>query len=315
VARSDDDSWDITESVGATALAVAMSRAQESGSQCALFTDRYAQMFLDAAAEAGWQSPFRPEVMSAMADADPRLELRVKTIFDYGACRTKWFDDFFIAAGAAGITQSVILAAGLDARAWRLPWLTDSVVYEIDQPQVLAFKADTLARHGARAAAGYVAVPIDLRRDWPTALRDSGFDPDEPTAWSAEGLLPYLPPDAQDALFERIVELSAYGSRIAVEVFHDDEGTPAGEQRRTVMASMHRAAVDAGQDVPDTEDLFFHGPRTDVAEWLTGRGWQVSVTPAQQLLARYHREVPPDFEGAHPPSDFITAELNRYSES
>ncbi len=60
--------------------------------------------------------------------------------------RTKWFDEYFIAAGANGIDQAVILAAGLDARAWRLPWVSGSAVYEIDQPQVLAFKADTLDR-------------------------------------------------------------------------------------------------------------------------------------------------------------------------
>src|SRR5262245_282598 len=112
--RSDDDSWDITESVGTTALGVAWARARESASEHPLFTDPHAQQFLDAAADRGWQPP-------SMAMAE-----RISRIGDYAAARTKWFDEFFIAAGANGIDQAVILAAGLDARAWRLPWTSTS---------------------------------------------------------------------------------------------------------------------------------------------------------------------------------------------
>ena len=107
--RTDDDSWDITESVGATALGMAMARAAESVTDCPLFTDRYAQIFVDAAIKRGWDS-------SAIAGHLPIIK-------DYAAVRTKWFDEYFIAAGANGIDQAVILAAGLDARAWRLPWV------------------------------------------------------------------------------------------------------------------------------------------------------------------------------------------------
>lgn len=205
MARSDDDTWDITEGVGATALGVAWARSQEAASSCPLFTDSYAQRFIDAAVARGWQLP------------PAHMVERIRSISNYAASRTKWFDDFFITAGANGVVQAVILAAGLDARAWRLPWATDSVVYEIDQPKVLAFKAETLAND--HPAARYVAVPVDLRQDWPKALRDAGFDAQEPTVWAAEGLLPYLPADAQDLLFERIHELSAPGSRIGVESF------------------------------------------------------------------------------------------------
>src|SRR6476659_797853 len=135
MARTDDDSWGITEGVGATALGIAWSRSQEAASQCPLFTDQYAQMFVDAAMERGWQQP--PSYM---------LE-RIRSISGYAASRTKWFDEFFIAAGANGIDQAVILAAGLDARGWRLPWVHGSTVYEIDQPKVLAFKGETLRAH------------------------------------------------------------------------------------------------------------------------------------------------------------------------
>src|SRR5919112_5601828 len=150
--RTDGDSWDITEGVGATALGVAWSRSQEVTSDCPLFTDPFAQMFIDAAVDRGWELP--PNSM---------LE-RIRSIGNYAASRTKWFDEFFIAAGANGIDQAVILAAGLDARAWRLPWVDGTELYEIDQPKVLEFKAQTLAQHDATPSASrYVPVPVDLR--------------------------------------------------------------------------------------------------------------------------------------------------------
>src|ERR1700754_1116217 len=149
MARTDDDSWDITEGVGQTALGVAWSRSQETKSDHPLFIDHYAQLFIDAAMDRGWQLP--PKYM---------IE-RIRAIGGYAASRTKWYDEFFIAAGASGIEQAVILAAGLDARAWRLPWVGGSVVYEIDQPKVLEFKTRTLAEHDARPAVSrYVAVPV-----------------------------------------------------------------------------------------------------------------------------------------------------------
>src|ERR1700754_2928868 len=207
MARTDDDTWDITESVGATALGVAWARSHEAAAECPLFTDPYAEMFLAEAAARGWAAP------------PGHLIERIQSISGYAGSRTKWFDEFFVAAGAGGIEQAVILAAGLDARAWRLPWNDGSAVYEIDQPKVLAFKAEALRARRVVPVAGYVPIAIDLRQDWPKALRDAGFDASEPTAWAAEGLLPYLPADAQDLLFERICELSAPGSRIGVESF------------------------------------------------------------------------------------------------
>ncbi len=300
MARTDDDSWDITEGVGQTALGVAWSRSQESTSDCPLFTDRYAQLFVDAAMERGWQLP-------------PKYMLdRIRSIEGYAASRTKWFDEFFIAAGANGIDQAVILAAGLDARGWRLPWVDGTVLYEIDQPKVLEFKAQTLARHDAKPSVSrYVAVPVDLRQDWPKALRDAGFDTAVPTAWAAEGLLPYLPADGQDLLFERINELSAAGSRVAVESF------AAGFFDREYLASrreqLRRLREEAGEDadanVPDTQDLWYIEDRTDVADWLTEHNWQVSAVDAVELLDRYARSPQDDVGAATPRTVFVEGKL------
>src|SRR5207302_9273240 len=112
-------------------------------------------------------------------------------------------------ASEAGSRQAVSLGAGLDSRAWRLPWKDGVTVYELDQPRVLEFKSSTLAEHGAQPACNRVAVPVDLRQDWPAALRQAGFDASAPSAWSAEGLMPYLPAAAQELLFERAQDLDA----------------------------------------------------------------------------------------------------------
>jgi methyltransferase (TIGR00027 family) len=297
--RTDDDTWDITESVGATALGVAMARAAESQADCCrLFDDPFAQWFVDAATERGWQSPFTD------ADLADKLPQRVRAIWGYAAARTKHFDDFFIAAGAAGLRQVVILAAGLDARAWRLPWVADTVVYEIDQPKVLEFKAETLRAHDAKPIARDVAVPIDLRHDWPMALRDAGFDASEPTAWLAEGLLPYLPADAQDLLFDRVQLLSAPDSRIAVEAFgpgyFDEEYQ---RRRRAAVQEMREALAETGREMADVGNLMFNEPRTDIADWLRAHGWEVGTEPAGDVIARHKREMAADME--HPPSVFV----------
>jgi methyltransferase (TIGR00027 family) len=298
LARTDDDSWDITESVGATALGVAMARAAESDCDCPLFTDRYAQLFVDAAVKRGW-------------DSSPAAK-RLPIIQGYAAVRTKWFDEYFIAAGANGIDQAVILAAGLDVRAWRLPWVNGSAVYEIDQPQVLAFKADTLAANHARPNPAYQAVPIDLRADWPTALRNAGFDPSTPTAWSAEGLLPYLSAAGQDLLFERIAKLSAPGSRIAVEALSPSFFDPdyLERRRRHLRATPDDADQTGGTNPPDIPDLWFIEERTDLRQWLTERGWAVTVIEALNLMQRYDRPPDSDLKDLAPRSVFIEGRLH-----
>ncbi len=272
--RREGDSWGIADGVGRTALGVAMARAWESSAAQPLFIDPYAQLFVDAAGGVG---------------PDPTPE-RKASITNYAAARTKWFDEFFIAAGSAGITQVVILAAGLDARAWRLPWLSDTVIYEVDQPKVLAFKAHTLESAGAQPAVRHVPVAVDLRDDWPHALAAAGFDHAEPTAWSLEGLLPYLPADAQDRLFEQIALYSARGSRVAVEAFSPAFFEADNVARyRDRMTRIRARAVAVGEQVPDADDFWFMEDRTDVATWLCEHRWEVDSIPATDLMNRYHR--------------------------
>ncbi|MDT5241962.1 MAG: hypothetical protein QOD97_4160, partial [Mycobacterium sp.] len=309
--RTDDDTWDISESVGATALGVAAGRAAETNSDDPLIVDPYAQLFLEAAGDGIWSVYLNDELPAELAEVDPRFKERMAAMTGYMASRTKFFDEFFLAAAAAGVRQSVILAAGLDARAWRLAWPDGSVVYEIDQPKVLAFKAETLESHGAAPIARYVGVPIDLRQDWPTALQEAGFDQGVPTAWSAEGLLPYLPAAAQDLLFERIEGLSAPGSRIAVEAFSNDFFSADSVARREEQMARYRAAaVKLGrQDIAETGTLLYEEERTEVVDWLQAQGWGTTALTADELMAGNGRSAPSDLDEAMPQSVFVEGRL------
>jgi methyltransferase (TIGR00027 family) len=311
MARTDNDTWDITESVGATALGVAAGRAAENAREDRLFDDPYAQLFLDAAGEGMWTIFSRGTLPEALAAVDPQLPARMQAMGNYTASRTVFFDEFFLQAADAGVRQAVILAAGLDARAWRLPWPQGTTVYELDQPKVLEFKLATLRAAGAQPRATQVNVAIDLRQDWPEALRQAGFDASMPTAWSAEGLLPYLPAEAQDLLFERVQELSAPGSRIAVEAFGSGMFDSDSLARQRAMMQRYRDAAaqqsTALPDVEDLADLFYTDDRADVGDWLRGHGWDVEVTTAHDLMADNNRPVPQDLEDPTPPSHFIAA--------
>jgi methyltransferase (TIGR00027 family) len=169
-----------------------------------------------------------------------------------------------------------------------LPWPEGSTVYEIDQPKVIEFKSATMTAIGATPTAERRAVSIDLREDWPAALRRSGFDETRPTAWSAEGLLVYLPPEAQDRLFDNITALSAPGSQLATE-YHPDGGATVAERTK----SMREQWEQHGFDV-DLSKLFYWGERNPVVEYLTDHGWQVNARSRPEVFAGYGRELPDD---------------------
>lgn len=305
--RTDDDSWDITESVGSTALGVAAARAAETAGDNPLIRDPFAQVFVDAAGRGMWSLFTDPALQAQLIEREPELRSRMQVMVDFMAVRTAFFDEFFLDAARSGVRQIVILAAGLDARAWRLPWPDGTTVYELDQAKVLEFKSATLRRQDARPTSTLVNVPVDLRQDWPTALQQAGFDPSRPTAWSAEGLVRYLPAWAQDLLFERIDAHSAAGSWLAVNAPAPNFLNPdlLARQREQAQRFQAAAAELLHTELPNTEDLWYPEERTDVAEWLREHGWQVSATGMAQMLARYSRDVPA--EDVMPPTVFISA--------
>jgi len=311
-ARSDNDSWEITESVGATALGVAASRATETERENPLISDPFARVFIDAAGDGIWNMFGVSELPAEVAEAEPDVARWLDGRVDYMAARTAFFDGFFLDAANAGVRQAVILAAGLDSRAFRLPWPDgpDGMrVYELDQPKVLEFKSSTLRQHGAQPTCHRVEVAVDLRHDWPTALRQAGFDNSAASVWSAEGLLPFLPAAAQDLLFERVQALTVPGSRIAVEAPGPQFNDPDARERQVSLMRRYRevAAKVGGREAPDFGDLWYLEDRADVAEWLRDHGWDVSATPAEELMARYGRSVPEGTQDGRPRSVFVSA--------
>ena len=286
---------------------VAAARAAETNRPDPLISDPYAEILVSGAGTGVWEMMLDDAVADKLEAIDAEAAAIFEQMRTYQAVRTHFFDSFFTDAAAAGIRQIVILASGLDSRAYRLDWPAGTTVYEIDQPKVLEYKAATLAAHSAQASALRREVPVDLRFDWPTALRDKGFDPRQPTAWLAEGLLMYLPADAQDKLFEQVTALSAPGSRVAVETV----GTAAPARRAEMRERFERIREQLGfADSVDVSDLMYDDPnRADVATWLGDHGWLAAAVPSRQEQRRVGRYIElnnVDDEDAF--ATFVTAE-------
>ncbi|MCV7302468.1 class I SAM-dependent methyltransferase [Mycobacterium barrassiae] len=282
MARTDNDSWDLASSVGSTATMVAAQRALSNRE--GLIFDPYAEPLVRSVGLDFFVKALDGEIN--LNDVDPRFNVRRAA--EGMAVRTRHFDTLFTDAIAAGVRQAVILAAGLDARAYRLAWPAGTTVYELDQPEVIAFKSDTLAQLGAEPAADRRAVAVDLRDDWPKALLDNGFDPTQPTAWIAEGLLIYLPPEAQDLLFDRIDELSAPGSRVATE--HIPDISAFNDERAQEIAARF---TQYGHNI-EMSELIYQDERNDVIEYLTARGWDVTAQKVRDAYAANGFEFPED---------------------
>jgi methyltransferase (TIGR00027 family) len=304
--RTDGDCWDITESVGATALGVAAARAAETARPDSLIRDEYAYL-LTASAGPAWAQMASGDDGWLGDDDDARRMHEMAR--NYQAVRTHYFDGYFNAAVRTGIRQIVILAAGLDSRAYRLDWPAGTTVFEIDQPKVLGYKTSTLDAHGAVAKARRVPVAVDLRDDWPAALIAAGFDPAQPTAWLAEGLLPYLPGDAQDRLFDLVTANSAAGSRIAVEAFNMHPSQYSAEKRAARRERTAQLRDRLGLDLDVDTLMYTDEMRSDAAEWLAGHGWRVDAVPSSEEMARLGRPPTEDLPDAAMDSVFLHARL------
>ena len=282
MARTDNDTWDLASSVGATATMVAAARAMATTADNPLINDPFAEPLVRAVGVDFFTRLVTGELRPEDLDSDSE-SVGMQRMTDNMAVRTKFFDEFFLGATEGGIRQAVILASGLDSRAYRLTWPAGTTVYEIDQPEVIEFKTTTLAELGAEPTAKRRTVAMDLRYDWPSALIEEGFDPNQPTAWSAEGLLGYLPPDAQDRLLDTITELSAPGSRVAVESVPNIDPADHEKAIERMQAASERWR-DHGFDL-DFAELVYLGDRNEAATYLGDHGWQLSRNSVKELFA------------------------------
>lgn len=298
MARTENDTWDLASSVGATATAVAAQRAIASKGPNPLLNDPFAEPLVRAVG-----TDMFVRLLDNEVDRSDDPLLNRQAVNEQITVRTRFFDDFFLRVTQSGVRQAVILASGLDTRAYRLPWPDGTVVYEIDQPEVIEFKTRVLADLGARPTAERRTVAIDLREDWPAALVEAGFDANAPTAWSAEGLLVYLPPEAQDRLFDNIAALSAPGSQVATE--HMD--------MRNIPSDWAQKLTERSQRLGSTinlAELFYTGDRNTAAEYLAAHGWRVDVRTTEQAFAAHGFEVPDDeLASFGADSGYLTASL------
>jgi methyltransferase (TIGR00027 family) len=279
--RSEGDTWDITTSVGATALFVATARALEAQKPNPLVVDPYAEIFCRAVGGAS------ADVLDGKEPDHPLKSADFGDHFvNFQAARTKYFDEYFLRAADAGVRQVVILAAGLDSRAYRLDWPAGTTIFELDRPQVLDFKREVLAGHGDQPRAERREIAVDLRDDWPQALRDSGFDPAKPSAWIAEGLLIYLPAAAQEQLFAGIDGLAGPGSHVAVE-----DGAPLEADEFEAAVEEERAAAAEG-DKRVFFQLVYNEQHAPATEWFGRHGWTAVGTPLADYLREVGRPVP-----------------------
>lgn len=243
--------------VARTAVLIAAARAQEQSHLRRLFDDPLAAGLVEAAGSA--------------SDLNG-----VRTLAgDHFVLRTRYFDDQLLAAAKP---QVVIMAAGLDTRAFRLQWPPGTTLFELDLPDLVAFKEDALHDLRAQPLCERTVVPCDLRDDWATALIRAGFDPKRPTAWLLEGLFMFLPPDAGEQILYLVSALSARGSTLALE--HVNREFRELPQMRAVHERFGTMNARWQSDVEDP------------VEWLGGYGWHATVTHQIDLAARHGRAVP-----------------------
>jgi methyltransferase (TIGR00027 family) len=263
MARTDDDTWDPAIGVGMTATFGAVARAVATNK--GIINDPFAEPLVRAAGVEYFTRVVENERYAADGDDNPVMT----GLIDILAVHARFLDEFLAGAGRAGIRQAVILASGLDTRPYRLWWPPGTMVYEIDQPEVVDFKTEVLRGLGAKLTANRCAVGTDLRQDWLGALRRVGFDAAQPTVWIAENLLVgYLPPDGQNRLLRDLTAVSAAGSRFAAD--HIPTWT-------ALQLKAGRAFVDRwrqyGLDI-DLARLTYQGEYRHVPDYLAAHGWE-----------------------------------------
>jgi methyltransferase (TIGR00027 family) len=278
MARTEGDTWDLANSVGATATMVAAARAAATRRPQPVVTDQFAEPLVRAVG-----IDLFTRIAAGELDADDvEGGVGFPRMIDTFAARARYFDDYFAEAGKAGLRQAVIVASGLDARPYRLSWPAGTTVYEIDQPEVIEFKAATLSQLGAVPAVEHRTVGIDLREDWPAALQAAGFDPARPTVWLAEGvLIGFLPPEAEVRLLNNVISLSAPGSRLSADY---GSLTPSSEESQEQARLMTEGWRRHGLDM-DIAGLTYPGEHTDVAAHLEAHGWDATRSGLTDLVA------------------------------
>jgi methyltransferase (TIGR00027 family) len=269
--------------VGMTAVVVAYARSIETARRDRLFADPWAEDFVRAS---GWSVPERGDDTSGSV---PWTAMLV-----WAVVRTCFLDEVVMDATRAGCEQVVLLGAGLDSRALRLPLPSRVQVFEVDTTEVLDFKESVLAGvdHRPVSDAGRVIVRSDLRGPWVAALLESGFDPRKRIVWITEGLLQYLSPQENEQLVARMGELSLPGSRWSATL--TSPGTMAAPPFATgLLSTFGNLPAEAVRALWRSD-----GP-ADPQQWLARHGWRATIVDASQHARALGRDIPDSSAASH----------------
>ncbi|OBI41299.1 hypothetical protein A5706_07775 [Mycobacterium sp. E796] len=278
--RTRDDSWDLKTGVGATATLVAAARAVASRQTDPVIRDPFAEVLVRAVGLKLFRQLLDGTIDFCDLDAD--------WMPAYFGMRSRSLDDFALDACRSGVRQAVILASGLDCRAYRLGWPSAMSIYEVDQPQIIEWKRSVLTGLGWPPAEGHHCLGIDLRQDWPTALRQAGFDDAQPTVWILEGILiGYLPSRAHDEILDAITALSAPGSRLGADYVYSPRADALGENFRR----LHPIWNERDPEI-DLRGLTFAGQHADPAAYLAERGWTAQSLDMATVFRSAGRTAP-----------------------
>jgi methyltransferase (TIGR00027 family) len=270
-----------------TALAIAAGRAVETSRPDGLVADPFALALVEAAqSHVDFPTSWPADPTAASPLQQPLLLASI-----YIAVRTRFIDDFI--RSEPPTPQTVLLGAGLDTRAYRLPWAGGSRVFEIDHANVLEFKAGVLRRLSAEPQCELITVATDLARPWRKPLTSAGFDPQQPTTWILEGLLPYLDAAAQLSVLKEVAALSAPGSRAVIE-----RAVPL-PKTDDVEAKLRAFRLQTGLSV---SEVLARADPPDPAELLAAAGWRCEAHAVLELCATYNRTLSLDPQGQPAPS-------------
>lgn len=240
--------------LGTTSRWTAAARARETKRPDALVSDPLAERL---AGESG---------MAWIASRPPESTLPI-------LLRTRYFDDFLQRVAAGGIRQIVLLACGLDTRAYRLQWPGDTVLYEVDQAAVVEYKEGTL--RDVQPACERRALAADLTQPWEAQLCEAGLDPDVPACFLLEGFLFYLAQPAMERILDQVAAFAAPGSAIGFDVVNS--------------ATFSNVYTKPWLDMQAAAGAPWLSSLDDPVDFMDTRGWDVSLTQAGQPGANYGR--------------------------
>jgi methyltransferase (TIGR00027 family) len=273
------DNFETNYKLGQTARWTAAVRAVENSREDRLFADPWA----DSLAGQEGRDWIEGRSMDSLA---PMI------------LRTRFFDDFLEHITRENqIDQIILVAAGLDTRAFRLSWPRHTKIYELDQASVLEEKEDILSSVDARSNCERRAVNVDLAGSWSDSLISAGFKPEQPSVWLLEGFLFYIPDETIIELFSKLSQLAVSGSWLGFDIVNRISLTHPLTQPWVEMQAKGGAP--------------WIGSMDDPIGFLTAQGWKATLTQAGQLDANHGRwpfPVIPTMMPDMPHNWFVTAE-------